>query len=512
MNIFYTQVDTNLQEELNARGRTGFQNSTTKAIDFMVGKIANVEIVAYETSSSLSAKIAVLGGRNVQIGRYLPSGPEGYLTDYSYKQESIDFYTQDDVSIAQTNAGLSGKTTNASVGDAYLKQTELTDRSRRTGPYITTVDVTIGDHSMGLLNKATVSIVIPNVARDLDNIEDAWFRPGRYVSIRIEHPETAVVTRTVNNEGTVTGGLLSPKTLPNPERIKELYPAWDVDKFLKQYSLMNAFIFEGLITSFDFSYTADGTVEATLSLTGTSNVYSDVSMFLTDPKKNEKDSTKTTNTENFKVAPTGSTIPSLSGVGPDQNVDQLVELIYNRIETIIDKFKLNCDAANSFTDFILPFSLNDSLTQHNDLFLLAGNQTLPKIKSVQIPDAKREYKYAGNIKNKIIQVAKLDKTERAKALSIPASGSTPAIPRDPASIPDASTLIDPFTGAAGLPTLTADSTIGDVNQVVQILSFNGLITAEENERFVNDLDRANREFQQVIDRAIKQDMQTDEFI
>ena len=32
MNIFYTEVDKNLQQELNARGKAGFQNRTTHAV------------------------------------------------------------------------------------------------------------------------------------------------------------------------------------------------------------------------------------------------------------------------------------------------------------------------------------------------------------------------------------------------------------------------------------------------------------------------------------------------
>ena len=59
------------------------------------------------------------------------------------------------------------------------------DRSRRVGPYLTGVDVQIGDHSMGLLNKATLQFSVPNPYRDLDAVENTWFRPGRFIQIEI---------------------------------------------------------------------------------------------------------------------------------------------------------------------------------------------------------------------------------------------------------------------------------------------------------------------------------------
>ena len=48
MNIFYDNVDANLQEELNARGQAGLMDRTNKSLDFMLAKIANVQLTAYE--------------------------------------------------------------------------------------------------------------------------------------------------------------------------------------------------------------------------------------------------------------------------------------------------------------------------------------------------------------------------------------------------------------------------------------------------------------------------------
>ena len=47
--IFYSQVDANLQKELRERARAGATDKTrtTKYMNYMLEKIANVEMVAY---------------------------------------------------------------------------------------------------------------------------------------------------------------------------------------------------------------------------------------------------------------------------------------------------------------------------------------------------------------------------------------------------------------------------------------------------------------------------------
>lgn len=267
-NIFYSNVDENLRAELNARGLSG-RRRTTADLDFMLGKIANVEMTAYETGSSTSKVTGVLGGRTVREGRFLPNGVDGFLQASTYQSSSIVYTYAGDVV----------------TGATLQKSDVITDTTNRVAPFLTSVDVSIGDHSMGLLNKATVNMVIPNPQRDLDAVEETWFRPGRYVKIEIHHPESALITRNVND------GRLTADTLPNTASLKERYPEWDINKLLEQINRMNVFAFEGLITSFEFSYTETGQVEASLSLTGTSNSYTDVSMYM--PKTDKTTDTKT---------------------------------------------------------------------------------------------------------------------------------------------------------------------------------------------------------------------------
>lgn len=262
-NIFYSQVDPNLQAELNARGLSGFTRST-KDLQYMLEKVANVQLTAYSGSTYsdkaiVTSEHGILGGANVRTDRYLPTGPTGYLSETAYAEPSFITLT-------------SGKAI-LSPGAGQL------DRSARIAPYITSLDVQIGDHSMGLLNKATVAISIPNPQRDLDGIEEVWFRPGRNVKIEIANDVGSVITE----------GLLASSAIPNSEKLQELYEPSDLDMLTTDLRRMNEFSFYGLITSFEFSYQSNGTVDATISLTGTSNVYTDVSMWIKTPTTAEKE-------------------------------------------------------------------------------------------------------------------------------------------------------------------------------------------------------------------------------
>lgn len=271
--IFHSEVDPNLQVELNYRGNSGKTRSTAD-IDFMVGKIANVQITAYESGSSDPNQIAqsygILGGAQLRSGRYLPTGTDGYLNDNSYDVTSLAYDTN---------------------GKAYINSTTQIDRSRRIGPVITGVDIQMSDHAQGLLNSATIQISIPNPERDLDGIEETWFRPGRFVKIDIVHPDSAILSR--DTEG--NAGLLSKTTIPVKQKLQELYPNWDLDKLEKEIRKMNEYSFQGVITTFDFSYQPNGQVDASIQLRGASNVYTDISMWMpATPKPTTTTATTTT--------------------------------------------------------------------------------------------------------------------------------------------------------------------------------------------------------------------------
>ena len=205
-NIFYSQVKSRVQKEVIARARAGKLNRDTKSMNFMLGVISNAEVVVWKDSTYTEA-LAKLGGKLSREKYYRPQ--------------------------------------------AFL---DIKNESKRTVPFLSSVDLVIGDNSMNILNRATIRLNIPDPLRDLDETERLFFRPGRAVSIRIESPPEALIT-----EAQIDDDPSETETDPD-------YP-----RFIE---------FRGLITSFDYAYQTNGTIDGTLSITGTSNTYTDVSMLI----------------------------------------------------------------------------------------------------------------------------------------------------------------------------------------------------------------------------------------
>ena len=262
--IFYSQVDANLQKELLARAAAGKGNRRTKDINYMVSKVANVAITPYDityvTGSDTSNQQAVsektpiteaiLGGVGVRQGEYLPTGPRGFITDRKFT------------------------VTNETNG----QEDQRTNTSKRIPPYLTGLEVSIGDDSMGVMQTATANVTIPNPGRDLDYFESVYLRPGRNVKILIEHPETAILTKSE------TEGYLTPGSIPSTEKLKELYRQITPEQE-QLYKKMNAFVFDGVIISFTLDYQQDASVAASLTMRGTTQVYTDLSMAMSDTSK-----------------------------------------------------------------------------------------------------------------------------------------------------------------------------------------------------------------------------------
>ena len=256
MSFLYSNVDANLQAELNARGKTGIRRGP-RDLAFMLEKIANVELIAYNSSASISPnnRIASIGGDQLLSGRYLPTGKDGFLNDS--KTYNIDGINFNDISGLYSNVKTSG-----------------VDSSRKIGPFITSVDITTVDHTITGQNTATINITIPNPERDLDIMEDIWLKPGRYISVTIKHPDSVIVSYPE------TLGLLTPNVLPKKERLQKKYPDWKLDdNVMNSLRQMNEYIFEGLITNFELSYQASGQIDVTLSVRGNSNSFVDVALF-----------------------------------------------------------------------------------------------------------------------------------------------------------------------------------------------------------------------------------------
>jgi hypothetical protein len=357
-NIFYSEVDRNLQLEMNARGRSGFYDRSERALNFMLGKIANVEMTAFEGNDTSTRIVGVLGGSTTRTGRFMPSGPDGYLTNPTITQDTVDYFTERHKTADPNNKDIV-------IGNAYVKPYRFVDSSGRTGPYLETIDITIGDHSMGLLNSATIKLVIPNPQRDLDEVEQIWFRPGRYAKIVLAHSDSILAAKDL------TGGYLQPKSDSFWQAFTTIYPKLkfrnkkDLNKLFK----MNEFAFEGLITDFDFAYTSDGTVTATLGLRGTSNVYTDVSLFIkksTQPQNPQKQVSVNDIKTNAKP--------------------EFYAALHDRIKKIttafVDENKLDARAT-----YLCPFTTeNKSTVTSTDQFILVGEPYNPSINGTQYRD------------------------------------------------------------------------------------------------------------------------------
>jgi hypothetical protein len=265
--IFYSEVDKNLQFELNARAGAA-RRRTTDDINFMVGKISNVTIIPY-TSPEKKQVIteAIYGGSVVSGTGYLPSGESGFLND----------------------------------------------NLKRTPPYITSAEIAIGDHSMGLLNTATVNLTIPNPG-DIEFVEAIYFRPGRFVEVIFEHPSNVCLANTN----------LTATTLESYDKIAALYDNLKQPDYEEKYRRINKVTFEGLITSFTFDYQSDLSVTATISLRGTSNVYTDVSLIVNqEAKQPEKTEKPANSTEKSEVSEVDTFFSNLKNLLEQEVVNQL---------------------------------------------------------------------------------------------------------------------------------------------------------------------------------------------
>ena len=272
--IFYTQVDKNLQEELNTRAIAAIRRSTDD-INHMISKIANVRLIPYEFNSnvfSVEEMSPELGGNSLRLPAYLPTGKYGYLNTIAQTSTDLNW-------IVEKNE--SGK----KVAIPVLQDVTKTNNINRIPPYLSSAEIQIGDHTMGLLNTAQVIIEIPNVARDLDLIEEVYMRPGRKIKMEIIYPNDAIITRNV----------LDTNTLPSKDKLKELYGnKINIDEKLQEISKMNQVSFEGLIVSFDLSYNTDFSATVSLQLRGTSNVLPEVTAFMNSNVVQENSNGKTT--------------------------------------------------------------------------------------------------------------------------------------------------------------------------------------------------------------------------
>ena len=277
--IFYSQVNKALQQELVARGTAGVTNRTTAAISYMVEKIANVEINAYDVKPRKDTKpmpgYGVLGGLTVLQGAYMPSGENGFLND-------------------------------------KLRP------SHRIPPVITDLNISMNDQSKSYINKASVTILVPDATTDMEDVEEIWCKPGRHIKIKIVHPDSAVLT----------DGILSPDGLPSTDKLKNLYPDTEVNSLRR----MNEMYFQGRISTFSFTYNLDGSVSLTFEAIGTSNTYVDVSLYMGETKKTSATGATTINQVESIYTGLSSEVDAIIKSYNEKQITEFEHLIANKTD------------------------------------------------------------------------------------------------------------------------------------------------------------------------------------
>jgi hypothetical protein len=230
--LFYSQVNTAVQQELIARGSVRTQTNSTSSLDFMLGKIANVQIEAYESQPTTDSKpiegFGTLGGFTVTSGSYRSLGPNGFLNDQ--------------------------------IRPSY-----------RIPPVITDLSVSVNDQSKMYINKANITIKILDATTDLEAMEQIYCAPGRYIRLQIVYPDEAVLSGKTLADSTNT-------KLPSTDLLQQLFPGVS----LKNLKKLNEYYFSGRISTFSFSYAEDGTIDLSVEAIGTTNTYLDVNATLAD--------------------------------------------------------------------------------------------------------------------------------------------------------------------------------------------------------------------------------------
>jgi len=238
--IFYSQLNSSLRDELLLRSAAGKLVRSEKYMDYMLQKISNVRITSFESSRD-SKVIGILGGETVRTntdgtfkqpydnGSYLPGGESGYFTN----------------------------------------------ESTRIGPVITGISVTLADSSINnAINAVSATIVVPDPAM-IDKVEEIFMRPGRLLEFEIIQPSEAILSDNIylnQDESLFTTRIL--------QQVYEKNPNFDIS----QYFEMNKFVFLGLVDGFKIEYQEDASIQVTINSRAAASVFTDVSMFVSNPE------------------------------------------------------------------------------------------------------------------------------------------------------------------------------------------------------------------------------------
>ena len=246
-NIFYSQVNSKLQTELELRAGAGKTSRGTKELNYMLSKTTNVELTAYKGDEVKKDQVKyTLGGNTTRQNDFLPSGTQGYLTEYS----------------------------------------------TRPGPVITGCTVNIADNAQFQINTSTINLLIQDPV-DLNLIEETFFKPGRVVKLVAQYHKSGILSETTElakDEFVTSYRILQNEFQDsNPDLIDEFFQ-------------MDRIVFTGLINSFTLKYNEDVTISVTLNITATAGTYPSAEMFITNttiPTTTDESPVSTNAAKNF---------------------------------------------------------------------------------------------------------------------------------------------------------------------------------------------------------------------
>jgi len=252
--IFFSQVNLAVQNEIKARAKSGLTRSTTD-LQFMLGKIANIdaEVKIQYTNEKNEAVVvtATTPQRTPSSGSgtnlFSPNGPNGYLS-------------------STFTSNINGKN----------NPIKTNTPSGRTPYFISTADINFGNSTYGSLNTANLNIKVPKL-EDIDLVENMFMIPGQEVTLYVYYPDSACLTFNDTNGGQIDSRIDSIGLSVSTKLIPENY-------FIRDQKL-HEIKFTGLITGFDIQYNMDYTADVMVQLTGASIIAANISLLANQTTK-----------------------------------------------------------------------------------------------------------------------------------------------------------------------------------------------------------------------------------
>ena len=224
INIFYSEVHPDVQQEIEFRAGTSLANTRSD------------EQLEWITSKTSWGSIILLQPDGKALRAALNSSGTPFHTDDINNKKNIKDSINNVVKTTINNIKNAANAYRPTDPD-YLVSNFLNTRSGRTGPVLQQIAISLADTSFGaqgLLNEATVQILVPDIEFFIDEFDPTWFRIGLPAIIEIGH---SVRTDSRANYGR----------------------------------------FNGRLVNFNFEYQQDGTVNVVLFFKSTTELFTEIS-------------------------------------------------------------------------------------------------------------------------------------------------------------------------------------------------------------------------------------------